>query len=441
MPIHFESRWNKLREGFWFLPSTLIIAGFLLGNFMIRLDERSRTWSTEHLSWLFPGNAEWAKAFFTTLASSIAAATILIISTTIIALTLASQQFGPRLLRNFLRDSTTKSILGIFFGTGVFGFVIRFRVDENFIPYLSIAFMGGLSMVDMFLLILFVHHISISIHSSNVMAVVSRDYSHAVEKLFPQKLLETPLSAQTPLQKADLPRDFEKETRPIDSNESGYIQNIDYEYLLGLAQEKDIILKIHLRPGEFIIEDTPLAYVWPGSAYDETLFKRVNDSIYLGNERTLTQDVEFAINQLVEIAVRALSPAINDPFSATRCLNRLAQGLVELAHSQMPSPYLYDSNQKLRLIIKTITFPMMVDASFNLIRQNGLNSPVVLIALLEGLGLVAPFVQSEEDRAVLRLHAEMVERGCQKTLSEEFDRNQVKAAYQALLKKLTWNSN
>src|SRR5262245_16716706 len=179
MRIHFESRWNKLGEGFWFLPSALILAGFLLGNFMIRLDQRTQSWSSRHLSMLFPGNADWAKSILTTIAASVGVAVTLVISVTIVALTLASQQFGPRLLRNFLWDSTTKTILGVFFGTGIFGFVVRYRLGDDFIPYLSLTFIGVLTALDMFLLILFVHHISQSIHVSNVMARVSHDYSKA----------------------------------------------------------------------------------------------------------------------------------------------------------------------------------------------------------------------------------------------------------------------
>jgi uncharacterized membrane protein len=436
MPIHFRSRYNNLREGIWFLPSALIFSGFLLGNFMVRLDERVYSWEVARMSGFFPGNAEWAKSVLTTAAASIGAAITLIISVTIVTLTLASQQFGPRLLRNFLRDNTTKAILGIFFATGLFGFIVRFRVQVDFIPYLSLTLMAALSILDMFLLILFVHHISLSIHVSNVMARVTSDFSSAVERLFPQKLLQNPPAAKTLLQQADIPPDFDQNSHPIVSNESGYIQHIDYEYLLTLAEEKDVILKILRRPGGFIIEGTPLASVWPSSAYEKNLCNKVNDSIFLGNERTLTQDVEFAINQLVEIAVRALSPAINDPFTAIRCLKRLAQGLVELAHSQMPSPYLYDSNLRLRLIIRTITFPKMVNASFSLIRQNGLNSPMVMITLLEVLGEVASFVDSEEDREALRNQAEMALRGSQKILTEEFDFLGVQTAYEETMKRL-----
>src|SRR5262249_11316854 len=210
MPMHFESRWNKLREGFWFLPSALILAGFLLGNFMIRFDERTHSWITQHLSILFPGNADWAKSILTTIAAFVGFAIPLVISVTIVALPLASQQFGPRLLRNFLRDSTTKTILGVYFATGAFGFVIRYRLGDNFIPYLSLTFIGALAVLDIFLLILFVHHISASIHVSNVMARVSHDYSQAIERLFPKKLLESSLTADAPLKKTDVPPHFDK---------------------------------------------------------------------------------------------------------------------------------------------------------------------------------------------------------------------------------------
>jgi len=435
MRIHVASRWNKIREGFWFIPSVLILFFFLLGNFMVVLDGHTQAWSAAHLESLFRGNPEWAKTMLTTMAATMGAAIALVISVTIVTLTLASQQFGPRLLRNFLRDSTTKFIMGMFFATGAFDFAVRFRIGENFIPYLSMLVVGLLGVIDTFLLILFVHHISTSIHVSRVMARVSCDFSDAVEKLFPKKLLKTAPSTASLSGERDVPPNFDQEARPILSNESGYLQAIDYEYLLELARRSDLILRIHPRPGEFIVEGTALASVWPASREAGALDRHVNDAIFLGMERTLTQDVEFAINQLVEMAVRALSPGINDPITATRCLNRLGQGLVELTQIQWPSPYLYDSDQKLRLIIKTITFPKMVNTAFNLIRQNGIQSPLVMITLLETIGIIVPFVQSDEDRAVLRLHADMVDRGCQRSIPEEVDRDCLRAAYHAVLER------
>lgn len=432
MRIHVASRWNNIREGFWFIPSALMLFFFFLGNFMVRVDGRTQSWSSQHLAWLFPGNAEWAKSMLTTMAATMGAAVALVISVTIVALTLASQQFGPRLLRNFLRDSTTKFILGMLLGTGIFGFSIRFRLADDIVPYFSILISLAIGTIDAFLLILFIHHISTSIHVSHVILRVSRDLSNAIEKLFPKKLLLVDPRLNLDSGEHLVPPGFDEGSRTIPSSRSGYLQAIDYEYLLGLAQERDVILRIHLRPGEFVVEDTPLASVWPASGHSKLLCAQINDAVFFGYERTLTQDVEFAINQLVEIAVRALSPGINDPFTAVRCLNRLGQGLIELSKIQWPSPYLYDSHQKLRLMIKTITFPKMVSRAFNMVRQNGIQSPLVMISLLETIGAVIPFVQSEEDRAVLRHHAAMVQRGCQESIPEEYDRTKVNAAYAKL---------
>jgi uncharacterized membrane protein len=317
-------------------------------------------------------------------------------------------------------------------GTSILGFSVRFRLGDDIVPYFSIILSLTIGIIDAFLLILFIHHISTSIHVSHVILRVSRDLSNAIEKLFPKKLLQAAPLSDLASVKNEVPSGFDQDSRPIVSSRTGYLQAIDYEYLLGLAQASDVILRIHPRPGEFIVEDTPLASVWPASGYTRVLCARLNDAIFLGYERTLTQDVEFAINQLVEIAVRALSPGINDPFTAVRCLNRLGQGLIELSKVQWPSQYLYDSNQKVRLIIKTITFPKMVDRAFNLIRQNGIQSPIVMISLLETIGAVIPFVHSGEDLAALRLQAELVERGCRNSIPEEFDRIRVSSAYEAL---------
>jgi uncharacterized membrane protein len=435
MRTHFASRWDKLKGGFWFIPAIFIFVGIALANVMIEIDRAIQAWSTQHLIWIFSGNQEWAKQILTTMGASMVAGIALIVSVTIVALSLASQQFGPRLLRNFLRDTTTKFILGTYFATAVYGMVIRFRFSESFIPYLSIIIGGFLAIFTGILLIVFIHHISTAIHVSHVMALVSRDFSRTVERLFPKKLLEQSSALATPSEK-DIPADFDKDSFPIPSVTSGYIQHIDYEYLIDLSQKMDLHFKIPFRPGEFIVQGVPLAFVWPKEKVKNSIAHKINKAIYLGYERTLTQDVEFAINQLVEIAVRAMSPAINDPFTAIRCLNRLGQGLVELAQVQMPSPYLYDSKKHLRLIIKTITFPKVVNAAFNLIRQNALTSPPVMIALLKSIGVVAQFVNEPEDLAILRLHAEMVNRGCEKSLHENFDMKQVHAIFEETMKRL-----
>jgi uncharacterized membrane protein len=150
----------------------------------------------------------------------------------------------------------------------------------------------------------------------------------------------------------------------------------------------------------------------------------------LGNLRTSAQDVEFAIHQLVEIAVRALSPSVNDPFTAIACVDRLGSALSRLAQRKMPSPYRHDGQRRLRVVAVPITFAEIVDASFNQIRQYARPSAAVTIRLLETIAVIAEAVHRPEDRAALRRHAEMIVRGAREGLPEGEDRRDVEARFE-----------
>ncbi len=165
-----------------------------------------------------------------------------------------------------------------------------------------------------------------------------------------------------------------------------------------------------------------LVTVWPGEKVDETLSRKINAIFIVGPERTLEQDVEFAISQLVEISVRALSPGINDPITAITCIDWLGAILCQLASRKMPSSHRYGGKNKLRIICKLFTFEGMVDAAFNMIRQNSQSVATVSIHLLETIATVAAQARNKQDRAALLRHAALVAHGCKENLSADDDR-------------------
>ena len=177
--------------------------------------------------------------------------------------------------------------------------------------------------------------------------------------------------------------------------------------------------------------------VWPQKRVDEELVQKINNVFILGAQRTREQDVEFAINQLVEIALRALSPGINDPFTAIACIDRLGAALCHLVEREFPPSYWYDDTETLRVVADVVTFAGVVDAAFHQIRQYGRSSAAVTIRLLETLAVVAAHTSKEEDRAVLLHHATMIERGSHTGLAEEQDRTDVEERYQAIVRVLT----
>ena len=183
-----------------------------------------------------------------------------------------------------------------------------------------------------------------------------------------------------------------------------------------IAVEENLLIHLGYHPGNFITRGSVLVTVWPGDKVDETLSEKINTIFIVGPERTLEQDVEFAISQLVEIAVRALSPGINDPITANTCIDWLGVSLSQLANRKMPSSHRFDEQSRLRVICKPFEFERMVDAAFNMIRQNSQSVATVSIHLLETIATIAAQTPKKEDRAALLRHAAMVVHGCKEKL-------------------------
>jgi uncharacterized membrane protein len=220
------------------------------------------------------------------------------------------------------------------------------------------------------------------------------------------------------------------------AKKSGYLQAIDDERLMKIATSKDLLLRLKYRPGKFIVEGSELVMIWPGERVNKKLTQHLYQAFIFGEQRTEQQDVEFPINQLVEIASRAISPGINDPFTAIQCINQLSAGLCRLAERDFPSPYRYDNDNNLRAIANPVTFAELIDAAFNQIRQYSKPDVAVIIRLLEAIALIATHTRNQKDRAALLRHAQMIERSSREEVSEELDRKDIEERYLAAVKAL-----
>ncbi len=356
-----------------------------------------------------------------------------VFSMTLVALSLASSQLGPRLLHNFMRDTTTQTVLGTFVATFLYCLIVLRtirRPDEiTFVPHLSVTLGVLLAVVSVGLLIYFIHHVSVSIQANEVVALVGTELIEGIERLFPENIGRG--APQIPTEPPDTAflDTFDRQAHPVGSAGDGYLQFVDGMVLMALAMKEDVVIRLERRPGNYIVAARPLALVWPGSRVTDQLKGRINSAFILGNQRTSVQDIEFAVNQLVEIAVRALSPGVNDPFTAMTCVDHLGSALCRLAQRDMPSPYRHDSQDQLRLITPIFTFPDVTEAAFNQIRQSGRTSTAVTIRLLETIAEVARSVHRPEDRAALLRHAKMIARGARGGLSEGEDRQEVEERY------------
>lgn len=298
-------------------------------------------------------------------------------------------------------------------------------------PQISVTVGILLAIASMGVLIYFIHHASSIIQASHVIQNVSDDLNKATARLFPEKIGHN----QTQLS-VEIPNSFEEEAQPIPARKTGYLQAIDDEELMKIACKYDLLLRVKFAPGKFIVKGSDLVMVFPGERVNQKIIKQINNAFILGKERTEQQDVEFPIQQLVEIALRAISPAVNDPFTAIRCIDRLSAGLSGLAPRNFPSPYRYDSDRKLRVIKEPLTFEHLVDQAFNQIRRYAQADVAVTARLLEAIATIATYTINPEQKLVLKRHAEMILRGSQQKLPEEQDRKDIQKRYNTVMKAL-----
>lgn len=406
----------------------------------LAIDWTIRQKRIEEAGWLWAGGPDGARELLSTIAGSMITVTGVVFSITIVVLALASSQFGPRLLRTFLRDRGTQTVLGTFISTFTYCFLVlrTVRSDDagEFVPHISVTIAIGLALASVGVLIYFIHHISVSIQAPIILARVADELDRGIERLFPECLGEAVQERKDDGERRQIPQGFDREARTLPAGTSGYLRAIDGDRLMEIAIENDLIVRLEYRPGHFVIQGSELALIWPKEKVNDQLIDKMKGLFIVGPERTETQDVEFAVHQIVEVALRALSPGVNEPFTAITCVDRLGAALCRLAGREIPSPYRYDPANKLRVIADGVDFPGVADAAFNQIRQSARSSAAVTIRLLETLVIVVRSVNREEDRTALLRQAVMIERGGREGLAEEQDRKDVEERYRAFLKAL-----
>lgn len=436
---------DSVRTSLWFWPVLMTALALALSQGLIQFDQslwiaRQRAASagsdTVGVAWIFGLGAEGARALLATIAGSMISIAATVFSITIVALSLAAGQLGPRLLRTFMRDRGTQLSLGMFVATFAFCIVVLGVVrsgDEGaFVPSVSVTAALVLVLCSLAVLIYFIHHVAKSIQAPEVIAVVGAELDAAIETLFPEPASHEDAGAAPP---APAPRPA-GEGAIVHSPGAGYVQQIDLDALLAFAREADLVIALERRPGDHVLAGTAIATVWPAAALDDARQRRVCEAFAFGRVRTPVQDVQFLIRQLVEIAQRALSPGINDPTTAEACIDRLAAALGALAGRQQPPDHRVDEAGRTRLIVaRPDTFKALLDAAFDPIRNYSAGSLQVGLTLAAVLAELAPLARGAEQRRALLEQAEMIGRMAA-ALTDPRDREQLAAASESAARAL-----
>lgn len=399
-----------MQESLWFLPGVMTLGGAVLALGLVQLDALLELDRRAGHVWAFGGGAAGARGVLQAIAGSLITVTATIFSITIVTLQLASTQFTPRVLRTFTRDRGVQLVFGIFIGTFTYSLLVlravRSQEDdfELFVPSISVLGAILLALICVGFLIYFIHHVAQMIRVPAVVERVVWDGERLIDRRYPAGIAD--------------PAAYDEIVEPaasvspwvVTASSDGYLLSIDADRLFALSHDAPLTIRLEPLIGAFILRGEPLATVWPGAREEDDVTAAIRSSCRLGTERTLEADVALPIRQLADIAIKALSPGINDPTTATMCIDRLAQLLLRAAQRGEPPGAFRRSDSAVCLMVRSPSFELLAETAFAQIRHFGADDPEVGPHLLTILERLAPLVPPAE-RAIVRRHAESTRAG------------------------------
>jgi uncharacterized membrane protein len=435
LPV-LPSAWRReaLRTNLWLVPTLEIVLAVVLFAGTYAIDRAAYDGSLHLPSFAISGTADAARQILTAVAAALITVVTLVFSITIVTLTLASTQFGPRMLRNFIRDRVTQLTLGSFVATFVYAILALVSIGPGghgeFVPHLSITVTMVLVVADVAILVVFIDHIAKSIQLPQVIASIAGDLTRAIESEAALPVSGDGAKAGPSL--SEMLVRLDEDSGVVRAPGSGYLQYVSMNTLIDISTRSHAVIRLLHRPGHFVVEGQPLADVWPAAAAPGVA-RALGGAHATGPHRTLTQDLSFAVDQLVEIAIRALSPAVNDTFTALACIDWLGDGLGKIAVRWRPAAVHRDVAGHVRVITVTVSFRRLVERAHDKIRQASRGMPAVMIRQLEGLAKVMTYAASSEQRELLLEQAAMILRACEESVPEKRDRDDVHRHHQAVL--------
>jgi uncharacterized membrane protein len=427
LPLWSGWRREVLRTNLWLVPAFEVVGAVILFLITYTLDRAAYDGVFRVPGWAISGDADVARTVLTAIAAAVITVVGVVFSIVIVALTLTSTQFGPRMLRNFIRDRGTQLTLGTFVATFVYSVLTLGSVGQgshgNFVPHISVTMTLVLMLADLAVLIYFLHHIATQIQLPQVIAGIAADLQKAIEL----QAGEVPADDDSRVA-ATLIEQMAGEGGTVAAPRSGYLQFITHQTLVTIASEVDAVIHLRYRPGHFLVQGSGYATVWPAEAAGRVSRELARAHI-TGPYRTLAQDVSFGVDQLVEIGIRALSPAVNDTFTALTCIDWIGDSLCKVTGRWQPTRVYRDAAGSVRVITTETTWERLVDRAFEKVRQAGRGMPAVMIRQLDALAKIMERTATQDDRQVLLDQAAMIDRLSAASVDEPSDQADVAQAY------------
>jgi uncharacterized membrane protein len=428
--VRREAAVEYVRGALWVLPTLAVVVALAAGFALARINVPADAW------FVFQGTPDDARTLLIAISSTLATVIALVLGLTVVALQLAATQFSPRLLRNFLRDPLNQLVLSIFVAAFTYSTAGLFTVGvssgqrvEDY-PRLAVSVALVLLFLSLLVLVFFIHHLAHSIQIDEVMNTVQRITLRVIDQDLPtQGISAEPVPTPPPW------------ATEVPAYRSGWVQTLHPELLLPIAAEHDLVVVGSTMVGEYVVEGAPMLWAWRATADRNTpgpdLFRSVSrDAVRVGFERTAEQDVAFGVRQLADIAVKALSPAINDPYTAIQSLEHLGGVLASLARRRLGNQYLSDGAGVARVVMPGRDLAYYLDLATGQIRRYGCAEPRVDRALLRVLEGTGRFCVDPGDRALVAAQARLVLEAAEQSIQQTEDLAPVRAHADSVLREL-----
>jgi uncharacterized membrane protein len=398
MLARLRTIWVAVRDSLWFLPAVLTLLAAILAIGLVQFEAAYEPTLWEGGHWLVGGSVDGARAVLSTIAGSLITVTGVVFSVTIVALQLASSQFTPRILRNFIADRSNQLVLGVFIATFTYTLLVlrvvrSIEEGEEFVPQLAVSLAIIFALVSIGFLIHFIHHAARSMQASVILDRVSTAALEQVRRLFPVEVGEA--EGEAPAHE-ELPS---AAAQVVVAVNEGYLQAVDGTSLFQLGQRQRMLVQMAQPLGTFILAGAPLARVWADGDLADDVQQEIRKAFILGAQRTPEQDLEFHLLEISDMAVKALSAGINDPTTAKHAIDRLTQVLLALGKRRPPAP-LRTKSGTVHFIAQPLTFETAVEVSFGPILHFGRDNPSVVQKLRRAIDSLQELLSAERHEAL-----------------------------------------
>jgi uncharacterized membrane protein len=432
MTFWLRTQWSAVRDSLWFLPAVITSGAIALAVTLLVLEGHGPLWAGEPPWWVYQGGAEGARTVLNVITTGLITVTGVVFSVTIVAVQLASSQYTPRVLRNFRADRSNQVVLGIFIGTFTYTLLVLRTVrdagggSEADVPRVAVTVAVLLVLVSVGALIYFIDHVASEIHVTAILDRVTQRTMRIVHQRFPDHI--GPADEDPPVD----PRRPEHESVPVCAARAGYVQRVDEDRLFHLGEQAHLVIGMERRIGEYVLQGRPLASVWTADGrLAPDLAQAVQRAFALGPDRTPDQDVEYGMIQISDIAIKALSPSINDPTTAVRCIDRLAEILADFGTRKRPEAR-RTRDGRIAFVATHTTFDGAVKVAYDDIRHFGASIPLIAEHLLETLGDLLKLVPPSRHGPLLG-QARAVLHSAREKISNPQDRAEVERMAERLI--------